>query len=171
MLLEVGAIILGMLVSFFLKDINFLSLNFIYPDFLLIFIVYFALRRGEFAGIWIGFAAGLLEDSNILAFSSSQGKYVPVIGTHMLVYCLTGYLLGRFNRIIDRHSMIPIIVVVFVTTLLVRIQVWLVSFVLLQEVNRNYSFLATSVYTALLAPVWFWLLNWVYRYSQEVEKE
>ena len=169
MFLEILVIGIGILISFFLKDINFLALNYIYPDFLIIFLIYFALRRGEFSGIWIGFFSGLLEDSAILSFSSSAGKYVPVIGTHMLIYTLGGYILGKINRIIDRESMALVVLVVFGTTLLTRICIWFVNGVL-QDFNKNYDIIGTTVYTALLAPVWFWILAWVYRYTSEVQQ-
>ncbi len=166
MFIETAVIGVGIIVSFFLKDVNFLALSSVYPDFLLMFVIYFSLRRGEFSGIWLGFFSGLLEDSSILTFSQRAGQYVPLIGTHMFFYTLAGFILGKLNRIIDRRSMVPVVVVVFVTTLLVRFQIWL-AHGLLQEFNKNYSFLAVAAYTALLAPVWFWLLSWLYRYTSE----
>lgn len=162
MFLEIAVLGLGILISFFLKDINFLALNFVYPDFLLIFLIYFALRRGELSGIWIGFFAGLLEDSGII--SESSGEFIHLIGTHIFFYTLAGFLLGKFNRFIDRQGMVPVVGVVFATTLIIRMFVWLTNGIL-QDFNRNYPFFAPSIYTALIAPIWFWLLGWVYRYT------
>ena len=166
MILEAAVIAVGIVVSFFLKDVNFLALSSVYPDFLLMFLIYFSLRRGEFSGIWIGFFSGLLEDSSILSFSERVGHYVPLIGTHMFFYTLAGFTLGKLNRIIDRRSMVPIVVVVFATTLLVRITIWF-SNGILQDFNKNYSFLPVAAYSAMLAPVWFWILSWLYRYTSE----
>lgn len=166
MFLELLVIGLGVLISFFLKETSFLAINYIYPDFLVIYVIFFALRRGEFSGLWIGFFAGLLEDSAIRFFSESQHAFVPVIGTHMFFYTLTGYLIGKFKRIIDRHSLLPIVVVVFLSTTIVGFCVWLLTGVL-QDFNKNQSILATALYTALLSPVWFWLLGWLFRHSAE----
>lgn len=170
MLLETIVVAVGILVSFFLKDVNFLALNYVYPDFLLMFLIYFSLRRGEFSGIWIGFFSGLLEDSSILSFSDRVGQFAPLIGTHMFYYTLAGFTLGKLNRIIDRRSMVPVVLVVFGTTLLVRICIWLTTGIL-QDFNKNYSFVSVAVYSALLAPIWFWLLSWLYRYTTEVDAE
>lgn len=171
MLLDFGVIIVGLVFSFFLKDINFLSITFdftgaIYPDFLLIFIIFFALRRGEFSGLWIGFFAGLLEDSAILSFSESSQEYVSIIGVHAIIYTLAGFILGKLNRIVDKDSTIPIMFVVFSTTFLCRLFVWLLMG-FLDESSASYSFFGPAVYTAILAPVWFFLLGWTYRQTSE----
>lgn len=174
MLLEVTVITLGMILSFFLKDVNFLSLNFdflntgaIYPDFLLIFVIFFALRKGEFAGIWIGFFAGLLEDSTIISFSESSGEFISVIGAHSLVYTLAGFTLGRLNRLLDRDSAASIVVLVLVSTFLIRFTVWILMGII-DTFNSSYSFLGPAFYTAAIAPIWFTLLTWVYRFDGDM---
>lgn len=172
-MLNVAVIAAGILVSFFLKGFNFLSLNFeklggsvIYPDFLLIFVIFFALRRGEFAGLWIGFFAGLLEDAGLLGYTQRTGEFLPIIGTHALVYCLTGFILGKVNRLMDKDRTATVVLLVFVTTLLERAFVWLLVG-LLEDFNKSYSFMGPAVYTALLAPVWFFILSWVYQIQDE----
>jgi hypothetical protein len=62
MFLNFAVVAIGILVSFFLKGINFLSLDLesvgggiLYPDFLLILVIFFALRRGDFSALWVGF--------------------------------------------------------------------------------------------------------------------
>lgn len=169
MIFEIGATALGMMVSFFLKDINFLGLNFsflnsglIYPDFLLAFLIYFSLNKGDFSGIWIGFFAGLLEDSGLIQFADVQKEFLPIIGVHSLIYTLTGFTLGKITRFIDREHFIPQIVLVFVATVIVRFFIWLLMGVL-QDFNSSYSFFGPAVYTALFTPIWFTLLGWVYR--------
>ena len=121
--LELVVIALGMLVSFYLQNIQFLMVSNVYPDFLLTFLIYFALRRGEFSGIWIGFFAGMLEDA--APFGYAQDANIYVIGNHMLFYTITGFILGKLNRIIDRDSMVPVVMVVFITAILVRCCIWL----------------------------------------------
>jgi len=170
MLLELAVIFLGILVSFFLKDMNLLSLHFeaagvIFPDFLLLFLIYFALFKDEFHGTWIGFISGLLEDSAILTFSEASNEFVPILGSHALIYTLVGFTLGKMNRIIDKESMLPVVVVVFSTTFLVRLLVWLLVG-LLGQAPRAYSFLGPAFYTAILAPVYFFAMSWVYKHRE-----
>jgi len=172
MFLNLSVVAVGILVSFFLKGVNFLSLNFefmgggiLYPDFLLIFVIFFALRRGEFSGLWIGFFAGLLEDSGLLSFSDKTGGFVPIIGTHALVYCMTGFVLGKINRLMDKDRVPTIILIVFLTTLAERILVWILVGVI-EDFNKSYSFLGPAVYTALLSPIWFFVLGWVYKLQE-----
>lgn len=173
MFLEMGAIGIGILLSFFLKDINFLGLNFgvigsgvIYPDFLLMFLIFFALFKGEFSGIWIGFFSGLLEDSGLIRFSDSSGDFVSIIGIHAAIYTLTGFSLGKLKKFIDRNHAIPQILLVFGTVFLVRMIIWLLMGIL-EEFNQAYSFSGPAIYTAILTPIWFTLLSWLYRISGE----
>ncbi|MEQ8351790.1 MAG: rod shape-determining protein MreD [Leptospiraceae bacterium] len=169
MFLEATVVAVGLIVSYFLKGINFLSLNFeflntgaIYPDFLLIFVIFFSIRKGDFTGIWIGFFAGLLEDSQLLAFDEGAREFVSIIGVHSLVYCLAGYTIGRLNRLLDRDSIASILVLVFATTFIVRIAIWLIMGIV-DQFSAAYPLLGPAVYTAIIAPVWFWILTTVYR--------
>lgn len=166
MILEIAAIVTGMLVSFFLKDINFLSLNYVYPDFLIIFIIYFALRRNVLSGIWIGFFSGLLEDSAVLVFSHKAGEYLNIMGVHMFFYTLMGYIFGKLNRFIDSNSFLPVGAAVFAAALSVRFSIWLTTGIM-SEFNKNFMFILPAIYTALMAPIWFWILGWLYRLPVE----
>jgi len=173
MFLELSVIAVGIVVSFFLKDVNFLALNvsffntgLIYPDFLLIFLIFFALNKGEFSGIWIGFFAGLLEDSAILSFSQATHEFVPIIGTHAIIYTITGFILGKINRIVDRESQAPMMVVSLVTTFAVRVLTWILMGIIV-DFNKSYSFIGPAIFTAIISPIWFTLLSWLYRIKPE----
>ena len=176
MIVEILLITFGLVASFFLKDFNFLALEFdflntgiIYPDFLLMFVIFFALHKGEFSGLWIGFFAGILEDSGIITFSDASGEFSAILGVHSLVYSLFGFALGKMNRLVDRHSVFPVFVIVLVGSVLVRFLIWMVmGFV--NEFNQSYSFFGPAVYTAIISPLWFFLLLWVYRNVIEDEK-
>ncbi|HBS06337.1 MAG TPA: rod shape-determining protein MreD [Leptospiraceae bacterium] len=167
MFLEALVIAVGLIISSFLKGINFLSLDpfgtgAIYPDFLLIFVIFFSIRKGDFTGIWIGFFAGLLEDSQLLAYDESAREFVSIIGVHSLVYCVAGYTIGRLNRLLDRDSIASILVLVFATTLIVRLAVWLIMG-MVDQFSAAYPLLGPAVFTAGLGPIWFWLLTMIYR--------
>lgn len=161
-------IYLGLVVAYFLKDINFLSLQFpflgvgnIYPDFLLLYIVFFALITSDIQSIWIAFAGGLLEDTTLLKFSSQTSEFTNLLGIHALVYPVVAYVLTSIKKHIDIDNMITIITVSFFSVLVSRILVWLY----LGIVDNFYSmdFLGPSLYSAVLAPVWFSFLRWVFK--------
>ncbi|MFN3604618.1 MAG: rod shape-determining protein MreD [Leptonema sp. (in: bacteria)] len=170
-MIEILMILLGLIFSYFLKDINFLSLQFsflnseiIYPDFLILFLIFFSLRSSEVLGIWIGFFAGLLEDSTILKFSKTE--FHPLLGMHTLVYPIVGYILSKFKRFLDINNTGVAIFVTFIAAFSTRTFVWLLMGIM-DNFYQSYSILATSLYTSLLAPVWFLLLKWTY-YKKEL---
>ena len=172
MFLNFAVVAIGILVSFFLKGINFLSLDLesvgggiLYPDFLLILVIFFALRRGDFSALWVGFFSGLLEDSGLLSFADKTGEFVPIIGTHALVYCLIGFILGKVHKLMDKDRVPTIILIVFVTSVVERIIVWLLVGVL-EDFNKSFSVLGPSVYTELFAPIWIAGLSWVYKMQE-----
>lgn len=171
MFFEIGAIAFGLLVSFFLKDINFLGLNFefistgvVYPDFLMIFVIFFSLHKGEFSGLWIGFFAGLLEDSGLLSFVG--GEFIPIIGVHALIYTSTGFFIGSIQKYLDKDHAIPQMLLVFAIIIVIRILTW-VMIGILESFNMNYPIVGPALYTALLTPIWFTLLGWLYRLPEE----
>ncbi|MEQ9363304.1 MAG: rod shape-determining protein MreD [Leptospirales bacterium] len=171
MLIEAGLITLGMLISYFLKDIQFLSLTFeflntgtIGPDFLLIFVIFFSLFRGEFVGLWVGFFAGILEDGAnwVLGGGATGGGFVPIVGIHALVYSITGFALGKLSQVFDRYQTAPIIALVFVSAFLVRFFAWTIQGIV-EDFNKNYSLIGPAVFTAIISPIWFSFLGWLYR--------
>ncbi|MCS7206140.1 MAG: rod shape-determining protein MreD [Leptospiraceae bacterium] len=168
-MLEFFIILLGLIFSYFLKDINFLGLEFeffkigsIYPDFLLIFIIYFAMKTDEFKAIWIAFFGGLLEDSTILSFSPEESEFVNVLGIHSLIYPLVALVIAKLQKHLDTENFKTIMFVVFVSSLVSRIYVWFVMGIL-DDFYSSYSFIGPSIYTSVLAPVWFLFLKWIYR--------
>ena len=66
---------------------EFLSINGIRPDFILIYLVYVSVRLGSFSGLIFGFIIGLLSDS----FGVGS-----TFGLSSLTYTITGYFIGIF---------------------------------------------------------------------------
>ena len=170
--LQTIAIACGLILSYFLKDIQFLSLDFhflstgiIYPDFLLIFIVFFALYRKELAGIWVGFFGGLLEDGANWVFDKTHGGFTVVIGIHAFVYSLLGYVLGKLGVYFERYQSSFTVLLLLFTVIFARFFIWFIYGVV-DNFNKNYPILGPAFFTALLAPLWFVLLGWVYRISK-----
>jgi len=84
-LIAVGCIVL--LLQTILSD--FLSLDGVRPDFILIFIIYVSIRLGPFEGILYGFSLGLIAD--LLGVSS-------FFGLSPLTYSITAYILGTIYQ-------------------------------------------------------------------------
>lgn len=172
MLFQIIAISFGLILSYFLKDVQFLSLDFhflntglIYPDFLLIFISFFALHRNEFVGTWVGFFGGLLEDGANWIFDSGHGDFSVVIGVHAFVYSLVGYILGKSSSYFSKYQKSFTILLLLFIAILSRFFIWFL-YGMIDNFNKNYPILGPALYTAMFTPIWFALLSWVYRISK-----
>ncbi|EMY02379.1 rod shape-determining protein MreD-like protein [Leptospira interrogans str. 2002000626] len=66
MILEKLVIAIGILIAHFLNGSNLFEIgSAIKPDFMILLVLFFALRRGPLYGLWIGFFGGLLTDSGL----------------------------------------------------------------------------------------------------------
>ena len=139
----IGLIILG--IQILLSD--FLSLNGIRPDFILIFLLYVSVRHGSFIGILLGFTLGLFAD--LLGVSTS-------FGLSPLTYTLTGYILGLLcyhNKIhsqLQFHSVwLCIIFLHFFCTTFIRYQYTVIEnpiqFILLWILTSFYTLGFTGI--------------------------
>jgi len=86
--IAVGFIVL--LLQIILSD--FLSLDGVRPDFILIFLIYVSIRLGTFEGVLYGFSLGIIAD--LLGVSS-------YFGLSPLTYTITAYILGMLYQ--HRH--------------------------------------------------------------------
>lgn len=77
---------------------NMLSIKGIKPDFIIIFLIYFALDQGSFKGVVVGFFTGLL----LSVFDNN-----PTIGILPLTYSIIGYGVGLLRN--HRKRLSPII--------------------------------------------------------------
>ena len=174
MFLQFGTIFTGLVISYFLKDFEFLSLELrflskatVFPDFLLIFVAYFALKRDSLSGLWVGFFAGMLEDSTNWIFNPKNSVdvdgYTTIIGIHALVYTLIGFILGQVKTIYENQQTFITMIIVFLMVVFARFLTWTIhGFV--DDFNFNYAIVAPALYTAIIAPLWFTLLAWIYRF-------
>ena len=80
-------------VQFFLSE--YLMIRGIRPDFLLIFLVYIAVRHGSMTGVICGFVIGLLEDLTGVG---------SLFGLAPLTKSLTGFLIGRLHGKFQRMN-------------------------------------------------------------------
>ncbi len=85
--------VLVLLVQFLLVD--FLSINMIRPDFVVIYVFYFSLMFGRTPGIIMGFSIGLLSD-----FTGVGSHFGLAPLTLSITAYLTGYLNGKYERLL-----------------------------------------------------------------------
>ncbi len=159
---------IGLIVSYILKDAHFLSLHFqwqqsspIYPDLLIIFIVFFSLNHSTVASIWLGFFAGLLEDgANYILLENRDVSFIS--GIHSLVYCLIAFSVSKAQNIINRKSLLSIMAIVLICTLLGRSAIWMIQGIF-SNFNKNYTIFSSAIYTSFISPLYFVILHWLYR--------
>ncbi|MGJ4786465.1 rod shape-determining protein MreD [Leptospira koniambonensis] len=164
MILEYIVIGAGILISHFLNGTNLFEISGFKPDFMVIFVLFFALRRGTMAGIWIGFFGGLLSDSG-LGGEIVDNIVTYKIGLHSLTFCIMGYIVGKFARPAYHENQISIMLYSLVVTLVSRIASSLLFSAFFHE-NLNYSIISTSIFNGAIAPMFFWILGKLYRLEQ-----
>ena len=163
MILEGFVIGIGVVLAHILNGSNLFDIGVsIKPDFVIIFVAFFALRKGDMSGLWIGFFGGLLTDAALGGEQGLGGKVYYKIGIHSLSFCLVGYIVGKFTRMSYNENYVSISIFVFGITLVSRIFTYfLFSFFFTS--NTSYSFLATSIYNAAIAPLTFFILSWIFK--------
>lgn len=163
MILERLVIGIGILLAHVLNGTNLFDIGTaIKPDFMILLVIFFALRKGGMSGLWIGFIGGLLTDAALGGEEGLGGKVYYKIGIHSLSFSIIGYLLGKFGRISYNENFVSISIFAFLLTLVTRgLTYMLFSFFF--HPNLNYSFVATSIYNAAIAPLTFFTLSWIYK--------
>ena len=111
MILEKVVIGIAIFVSYFLQtSVDFFALGSVKPDFLLILTVYFALYRGSFAALWIGFFGGLLQDINLGGYTNLVKQDMQYyIGTSALAKTVIGYVAGKVARDIGNEVFLIVV--------------------------------------------------------------
>ncbi len=130
--------------------VPFVAIGNIYPDLLLIFLVYFSLRKGQLPGTVAGFIIGFFFD----LFSGS------ILGASMFSKTLAGFTAGYFfneNKIqYNLNSYLFILIVWFCSSLDSMFYQILIS----KNININFAslFLKQSIlpatYTAAISLIW-----------------
>lgn len=163
MILEKIVIGIGLVLAHFLNGSNLFELGpAIKPDFVFLFIIFFALKKGELSGLWIGFFGGLLSDAGLGGEIGEGGRVYYKIGIHTLSFCIVGYLVGKFARAKYNETFIYISITIFLLSIATRVFTYIL-FLMFFHPNENYSFFSNSIYNAFIAPVTFFALSWVYK--------
>lgn len=164
MILEYVVIGAGIFIAHFLNGTNTFEILGYKPDFMVLFVLFFALRKGAMSGIWIGFFGGLLSDSGL--GGEIVGDIVTYkIGLHSLTFCVMGYLVGKFARPAYHENLISIMLYALAVTLVSRVASYYLFSLFFHE-NLNYSIFSTSIFNSIIAPLFFWILGKLYRLEQ-----
>ena len=137
--------ILPLAIAFILQVFisNFISIGGIRPDFIIIFMVYFALDQGCFKGVVVGFITGLI----ISLFDNSS-----TIGVLPLSYSIVGYGIGFLKN--QRMRMIPY-----------KLYLIVFSIVLMAFFVYNYFTYSTIFYNDIPLFLLYFLKSMVYTIS------
>ena len=166
MIIDYVVIGLGILISHFLNGSNIFEISNVFnPDFMILFVAFFSLRKGAMFGLWIGFFGGLLTDTGLGFDISADGKESFIVGLHSLVFALTGYIVGKTRGIYNEHYFSTSFYN-FIITILSRVFVFMI-FGLFFHWNKNYSFVSTSLYNAAISPMVFFILSQLYNLHSE----
>jgi rod shape-determining protein MreD len=167
MILEKVVIGIAIFVSYFLQtSVDFFALGSIKPDFLLILTVYFALYRGAFSALWIGFFGGLLQDINLGGYTNLVKQDMQYyIGTSALAKTVIGFVAGKVARDINKEATSLIVIVVFVACLIKGIIMFFTVAIFHSSAHAASLItivLPEALFTAILSIIWFRLLRWAF---------
>jgi rod shape-determining protein MreD len=136
---------------FFGKYINICG---IFPNLILILIVYLGLTKGVVSAELAGFLFGLTWD----VFSTD------IFGIRAVIFTIVGYLTGMMNKYFDKDSSLAKIVIVLSANLVYWFGFSFIYVVLLAGESSSLSFItAQAVFkilvTVLIAPIIFFILD------------
>jgi rod shape-determining protein MreD len=126
----------------------------VFPNFILILVVYIGLTRGVIAAEIIGFLFGLTWD----VFSTD------VFGIRAVVFTTVGYLIGMMNKNFDKDSFSTQIIIMLFANIVYWCWFSFIYLILYSGENNHLFFITIkSVFkilsTALFAPVVFFILD------------
>jgi rod shape-determining protein MreD len=126
----------------------------VFPNFILIFVVYLGLSKAIISAQLMGFLFGLTWD----VFSTD------IFGIRTVMFAVIGYLVGRFCRNFDREKIFTQVVIVFFAGAVYWLGFSLIYFIFSDNGNCMLSLSVLSVSskivtTALFAPLVFYILE------------
>ncbi len=134
---------------------KYLNIDGIFPNFILIAVVYLGLKRGQLPAEVMGFLLGLTWD----AFSTD------VFGVRAIMFTVIGYFSGMLSSSFDKEQVYTQLVVVFISSIVYWLGFSLIYFII-PEGAGSYTPFVVSLYgslkiglTVLIAPIVFAVLN------------
>ncbi|MBI1319352.1 MAG: rod shape-determining protein MreD [Candidatus Hydrogenedens sp.] len=136
---------------------EFFTVRGVAPDLVLLLVVYFGLVDGEERAMLTGVVGGIYQD-----VASSA-----VLGHHVLCAVIVGYAVGRLStRLITDHPAIRALLVL-AAGVMHGVLYTAVSYVQRPDISTVYTIavvvIPTAFYTALLTPVVYFVLEWIFR--------
>ncbi|MDR3256498.1 MAG: rod shape-determining protein MreD [Endomicrobium sp.] len=138
---------------------KYININGIFPNFILIIIVYLGLSRGVVDAELMGFLFGLTWD----VFSTD------IFGLRAVIFTIIGYLSGKIYKGFDKDKIISQFVIVFFANIIYWVCFSLIYFILSDDRSNSLSIAGLSgsikiIITVLVAPVVFYILDRIGRY-------
>jgi rod shape-determining protein MreD len=142
---------------------KYLNIDGIFPNFILIAIVYLGLSEGKMSAQLMGFLLGLTWD----AFSTD------VFGVRVIMFTVIGYFTGALNKNFDKDQIFAQVILVFAACIVYWLGFSAIYFVI-PEGAGSYSPFVVSLYgslkigfTVLIAPAVFFFMNAVSRIGKK----
>ncbi len=144
----------------------------IVPNLLIILTASFGFMHGEKAGIWTGFACGLLVD--IFAANGGTNGNGDMLGFYAFLYLLIGYGNGKFNRMFYPEDIKLPLLMITASDLSLNAVCYLVMFLMRARLDVGYYFLhiilPEAVYTIIIAFVFYPLLLFINKKLEKAER-
>jgi rod shape-determining protein MreD len=128
----------------------------IFPNFILVLVVYLGLSKGTMDAQLIGFLFGLTWD----VFSTD------ISGVRAIMFTIIGHFSGRLSKNFDRDKIYTQFLIVFLASIVYRSGVSFVYYIVFGSGNYNFTFFTLSsaakiFITMLVAPAVFCILDYV----------
>lgn len=129
---------------------KYFSIINIYPNFILIYIVFTGLNKGSIKGELTGFFYGLIWD--ILS--------TDIFGIRTLTFTISGYLSGRFNKKLDKNQPLTQVIVMLFSLLIVKFGTSIIYLIVRTETPYPYFEITYNTWgqmlcNLILAPIIF----------------
>lgn len=150
------------LIQFFFGQ--YLNIYGVFPNCILIAIVYLGLSRGQLSGEVMGFFLGLTWD----AFSTD------VFGVRAIMFTIIGYFAGMMNKNFDKDQIFTQIVVVFFANIIYWVGFSLMYYIIPEGSGSYRPFVFTLqgtlkiALTVAISPIVFFILNTATRIGRRI---
>jgi len=136
---------------------KYFSLTDIYPNFIIMYVLFIALNKGTMSGQITGFIYGFTWD--VLS--------TDIFGVRALTLTICGHFAGKFNKKLNKDQALVQILLMFMCLVITQISLIFLYFIIPNDFgNRtlfsNYNGLVSVLLTLILTPLFFKILNYFY---------
>jgi rod shape-determining protein MreD len=145
-----GSLLLALLLNIIPWRVNAWNIP---PDFVALFLFYWAMNQPRRLGLTVAFIMGVLMDV----------AWGGMLGVHSLIYCFGVYLIGSRQRLFERYSLREQAVLIFILMLIIQLVNLLVNVVFLGGTLQHWGYFLSSLVAAVLwvplSNIMWWLLQ------------